>query len=233
MLKKICMLLTMTVLLSGCVKTETDLTIYKNGSAVVKDRVLVNKQLLAMSKKDPFKDVIEKKQQNTETKVLPFETEEMKGFEATTHIKNLDTSKWNSTAENNSVKTKNPDGKFVSTKRDFIKTVYTIDAEIDATKDAENNTGSGAQVQSLKNNNADLNNIFQINYIVRTPVKADSNNATTADDVNFVYKWQIKFGEVNQMKLRFTVYNTANIIGLIVILLIIAVIIAKKKSKQA
>ena len=233
MLKKICALLAMTVLLSGCVKMETDLTIYKNGSAVVKDRFMVNKQLIAMSKQDPFKDIMNKKQQNADTKVLPYETEEMKGFEATTHMKNLETAKWNSTAESKSVKTKNPDGKFVSVKRSFVKTVYTIDAEIDASKDTDNNPGSQRQMDSLKNSGADINNIFQVNYIVRTPVKADSNNATTADDTNFVYKWQMNFGEINPIKLQFTVYNTGNIIGAIVILLIIiAAVMTKKNSKK-
>ena len=223
MLKKICLLLGATILLSGCVKIETDLTINKDGSAIVKDRFMMSKQLLAMSGQDPFDEAMKEKASDGK-KVEPYETEEMKGFEATTNIINLATDKWNITPDNNSIKTNNKDGKFVSVQRSFLKTVYVIDAEIDATKDAENSSGQANQMQAMKASGMDINNIIQFFYTVNTPVKADSNNATKSDDTKFSYTWQFKFGEVNPMKLKFTVYNTGNIIGAIILLIVIALV---------
>lgn len=229
MLKKICLILAMTVMMCGCVRIETDLTINKDGSAVVKDRFMMSKQLLAMTQQDPFAD-IKKTKESPETQINPYETEDMKGFEATTNIANLENAKWNTTADTKSVKTKNPDGKFVSVKKGFIKTVYTIDAEFDGTKNAD----TGEKIESMQNSGADVNSIIQYNYTINTPAKADSHNAASADDVNFVYKWNIKFGEVNPLKLQFTVYNTGNIIGLLIVLAVITgAIISLLKSKKA
>ena len=59
MMKKFFLLsmLCTTIFLTGCIKVETDLTINKDGSAVVKERVMLSKQLIALSKKqDPFQD---------------------------------------------------------------------------------------------------------------------------------------------------------------------------------
>lgn len=231
MLKKICLLFSVAMLLSGCVKLETDLTINKDGSAIVKDSFMMSKQLLAMSKEDPFEAAMKEKEANGR-KITPIETEEMKGFEATTHITNLANAKWNTTPENESIKTNNKDGKFVSVQRSFIKTVYTIDAEIDATKSASNSSDQGAQLQAMKQSGMDINNIIQFFYTIHTPVKPDSQNATKADDSTYTYTWQIKFGELNPMKMTFTVYNTPNIVGAIILLAIICFALFKMKSKQ-
>ena len=106
MIKKIFLLLTMTLFLCGCVKVETDLTINNDGSAVVKERFLMSKQLLAMSAQDPFEQTIKEKQaQNRDVKL--YETEEMKGIEATKNIKNIDNDEWNTTPENDAIKSNN------------------------------------------------------------------------------------------------------------------------------
>ena len=219
MYKKIFALLAMTVFLSGCIKVETDLTINKDGSAIVKDRFMMSKQLLTMANQDPFEQAMKEKSADGR-EITPYETEEMKGFEAKTVIKNIDTDKWNITPENKAIKTNNADKKFISVKKDFFKTVYNIDAEFDISQSSENPTDA-AQLEAMKASGMDINNFMQYKYIIHTPNKPDSHNATYVDEANNVYTWHIKFGDINKMQMKLTVYNTINIVVAVTLLLII------------
>ena len=211
MFKKIFALLVMTVFLCGCIKVETDLTINNNGSAVVKERFMMSKQLLAMAGQDPFEQAIKEKQTN-DREIVPYETDEMKGFEAKLVIKNLDTDKWNITQESNAIKTNNLDKKFVSVKKDFFRTIYNIDAEFDITKSSENSSDTTAQLDAMKASGMDMSNFLQYKYTIRIPKKADLHNANHVDVNNNAYIWDIKFGEINKVQMKFTIYNVTNIL---------------------
>ena len=105
MWKKICLVLCMTIFLTGCVKVETDLTINKDGSAVVKERIMLSKQLLAMANdKDPFEDTLKKYENDPSVQVSDYEDAEMRGIEATRTIKDISDDKWNQKADTENVK---------------------------------------------------------------------------------------------------------------------------------
>ena len=228
MWKKICLLLCATILLTGCVKIETDVSIHKDGSAVVKERFLLSKQLLSMSKeKDLFAESLEKYKDDASVQVKEYSTGDMKGIEATKNIDNLADDKWNSFPDTKNLITQNPDGKFISVKKGVFKDVYTIDAKIDTRFD--NNQQMSAKEKQLQDamlSGLNANEIFSFSYIVRTPVKADSNNATESDDKNYAYTWKIKFNTINEMKLQFTVYKTINIVFTVLAVILLLVIIA-------
>lgn len=231
MIKKIFLLLTMTLFLCGCVKVETDLTINNDGSAVVKERFLMSKQLLAMSAQDPFEQTIKEKQaQNRDVKL--YETEEMKGIEATKNIKNIDNDEWNTTPENDAIKSNNADKKFVSVKKGVFTTTYNIDAEFNMSKNSNDSTNT-AQLEEMKANGMDINNFVQIKYSIHTPKKADSHNATSVDTTTNTYTWNIKIDEVSKMQIQFTTYNTINIaISAIIILLALVGLFSIYLNKQ-
>lgn len=237
MWKKICLLLCATLLLTGCVKIETDVTIHKDGSAVVKERFLLSKQLLAMSQEqDPFAEALEKYKDDASVQVKEYSTEDMKGIEATKNIEDITNDKWNTSADSKNLVAKNPDGKFISVKKGFFKDVYILDAQVDTIPKEDNPmSAQEKQMQAAVMSGLNANEIFSFSYIIRTPVKADSHNATEADESNFVYTWKIKFNAINEMKLQFTVYKTVNIVfslfAVIIILLITANAVNTKKEE--
>ena len=237
MWKKICLVLCMTIFLTGCVKVETDLTINKDGSAVVKERVMLSKQLLAMANdKDPFEDTLKKYENDPSVQVSDYEDAEMRGIEATRTIKDISDDKWNQKADTENVKSKNEDGKFVSVKKGFFKTVYTINSEIDTTEKASapGLNSSASDMNAAIANGFDPSDFFKFNYIIKTPVKPDFHNATTANETENIYTWQIKFNTVNSLKMQFTVVNTVNIITAIIVLLVIlgVILVTKNAPKE-
>lgn len=229
MMKKFFLLsmLCTTIFLTGCIKVETDLTINKDGSAVVKERVMLSKQLIALSKKqDPFQDAIQKYKDEPSMKVSKYEEGDMQGIEATKTIKNLADDKWNTSPDTDKIKSKNPDGKFVSVQKGFFKDTYTIDAEIN-TIDQNQQKGlpSASNMNNTMANDVDPNDFFKVNYIIKTPVKPESHNATTANETENIYTWQLKLNTINTIKMKFTVFHTANITGTIILGLILCIII--------
>ena len=227
MYKKIFALMAMTLILCGCIKIETDITINKDGSTIVKDRFMMSKQLLALANQDPLAEKIQEKQAQGK-EIIPYETEEMKGFETKTVIKNLATDKWNIITENEAIKTNNPDQKFVSVKKGMLKTTYNIDAEFDMTKDSENATDK-AQIAAMKASGMDVNNLIQYKYIIHTPTKPDTHNANYANEQSNTYTWDIKFDGVTTMKMKLTIYNTINIAIVAIIALIFLIGIVSPK----
>ena len=228
MWKKICLLLCTTLLLTGCVKIETDVTIHKDGSAIVKERFLLSKQLLAMSQEqDPFAEALEKYKDDASVQVKEYSTEDMKGIEATKNIEDITNDKWNTSPDSKNLVTKNPDGKFISVKKGFFKDVYILNAQVDTIPKEDNQmSAQEKQMQAAVTSGLNANEIFSFSYIIRTPVKADSHNATESDESNFVYTWKIKFNTVNEMKLQFTVYKAINIVFTILLVIVSLVIIA-------
>lgn len=230
MIKKICLLLGMTLLLTGCMKVETEITVNKDGSAVVKNRFLMDKQLANMGGKNAFEESTKKYANDPNSTVVPIETADMSGVEATKNIKDINNDSWNTTMDTENFKTKNPDGKFISIKKGFFKTVYTVDAEADMVPKA-NGTDALSQSQSQANmagdmfGNMNLDDMFKVVYTIKLPVKADSTNATTSDNEKFIYSWQLKNNAVTPMKLQCTIYNTANIVITVVVLLILGALL--------
>ena len=169
MWKKICLLLCTTFLLTGCVKIETDVTIHKDGSAIVKERFLLSKQLLAMSKEqDPFADALEKYKDDASVQVKEYSTEDMKGIEATKNIEDITDDKWNTSADSKNLVTKNPDGKFISVKKGIFKDVYTIDAQMDTTpKEDKQMSAQEKQMQDAMMSGLNANDVFSFSYIIR------------------------------------------------------------------
>lgn len=152
----------------------------------------------------------------------------MVGTQATINIKDITQEGTVSLPDN--FTSLNPDKKLVSVKKGFFKNVYTINLDVNMS-DAELEQKMATQQVTPDQ----LDAIFKVSFIVHLPVKADENNAMSANDETFEYKWDMKFSQKTPVMLVYTIYNTANIaltIVLVIVGLILLFALAKPKNEE-
>ena len=228
-MKKLLLVLCAALLFSGCMKTETELFIEKDGSAVIKNNFLIAEELDNLSEQ-AFSKEIDKMKGEKDVKIEKIRKDGMVGTQATINIKDI--TKESTLALPNNFKSLNPDNKLVSVKKGFFKNTYTINLEVNMA-DAE--LEKRMQAQQIKPEQLDA--IFKVSFIVHLPVKANENNAMSANDETFEYKWDMKFSQKTPVKLVYTLNNTGNIVlsialAIVVILLIAVLLIPKNKEKS-
>lgn len=151
MFKKIFLLLALPLVLTGCVQTETQLTINKDNSAVLEQKFYVDAALFegenATLKLDSNR---EEKKKNLEAqtgmKFKEFHEDGKVGTIGTKKIFDLRTDEWNTTLTDNfyRIKTNNEEGKIVDIKKTFFKTDYVVDIEIQPIIEMQKNGDSFA-----------------------------------------------------------------------------------------
>ncbi len=226
-MKKLLMVLCAALLFSGCMKTETELFIKKDGSAVMKNNFLIAEELDNLSEQ-AFSKEIDKMKGEKDVKIEKIRKDGMVGTQATINIKDITQEGTVSLPDN--FTSLNPDKKLVSVKKGFFKNVYTINLDVNMS-DAELEQKMATQQVTPDQ----LDAIFKVSFIVHLPVKADENNAMSANDETFEYKWDMKFSQKTPVKLVYTIYNTANIaltIVLVIAGLILLFALAKPKNEE-
>ena len=226
-MKKLLMVLCAVLLFSGCMKTETELFINKDGSAVIKNNFLIAEELDNLSEQ-AFSKEIDKAKGEKDVKIEKIRKDGMVGTQSTINIKDI--TKEGTTALPNNFTSLNPDKKLVNVQKGIFKNKYTINLDINMS-DAELEQKMAAQQITPEQ----LDAIFKVAFIAHLPVKADENNAQSANDETFEYRWDMKFSQKTPVKLVYTIYNTANIalaVLLVVVGLILLFIFAKPKEEE-
>lgn len=162
MFKKIFLLLVLPLVLTGCVQTETKLTINKDNSAVYEQKFFVDASLFegenATLKLDPKREDKKKAlEAQTGMKFKEFHEDGKLGLTGTKKIFDLRTDEWNTTLTDNfyKIKTNNEEGKIVDIKKGFFKTDYVIDIEIQPIVEMQKNGDSYAYQEQEENQEAE------------------------------------------------------------------------------
>lgn len=140
MVKKFCLLFCLAVVLTGCTQNETLLTIKKNGSGLVEQKIYVETKKKDESKvkvTNDLKPKIARLENDTKLKFETFENEVFQGLKGKRTIRDFREDEWNSKLETeiSTIKTNNADYKIVSVQKGFFVTKYTIDCEIEPIAD--------------------------------------------------------------------------------------------------
>ncbi len=137
MFKKIYLLLLLPLFLTGCMKSESLLTINKDCSAVFEQKMSTDVSSFEGSYPKAVVDYDREKKKEmleirTGMKIKEFKKDNDVGLIATRRIYDLRTDDWNTEMENRfySIKTKSQDGKIVDAKKTFFKTEFEMDVEI-------------------------------------------------------------------------------------------------------
>jgi len=136
MIKKISMLFIMTLFLTGCIKTETQLTIKRDGSGFVQETISIASELLNKNEnikpKEDLRWNLELLKQDNKLNFKTFESDSRVGFIGSRPLRIIKEDEWNKKLKTQTleIKTKAPDETIVYVEKKFLKTYYTIDCEI-------------------------------------------------------------------------------------------------------
>ena len=209
-------------------KTETELFIKKDGSAVVKNNFLIAEELDDFSAQ-AFSNEIDKMKSEKDVKIEKIRKDGMVGTQTTINIKDI--TQEGTVSLPNNFTSLNPDGKLVDVKKGVFKNVYTINLDVNMSDNELKQKMSEQQVSPEQ-----LDAIFKVGFVVHLPVKADENNAISTNDETFDYKWDMKFSQKTSVKLVYSIYNTVNIVLTIILiilgLLLLVVVVTKTKKKE-
>lgn len=201
-------LLVMLVTLTGCVNVNYEVKVNRNGSGDISYVYAFSQDTLKsfnISAEDMVQVMKEQAQENKYA-VEPYETEELAGFKASKHVKDLNTEfslqeafgdEYIQDNENNTIKVD----------KSLFVTKYSQNAEIDLT--------------SMK----EMASEIQIEYAITLPVKAKTNNANKVEKGGKTLRWNFMGGEVNKVEFTATQINIVPIIIVVVAVIIIVAIV--------
>lgn len=129
-------------------------------------------------------------------------------------------------------------GKSLKIEKKLFTTTYKLSALVDMGAEKSKPAKPGAPPTSdtatemgKKFGESMASSMFDFSFVLTLPVKPKSNNATTISADGRTLEWQLKPGEVNKLQTELTVPNVANIITAFILLLALIVIIAVKTHK--
>lgn len=211
------------VMLTGCVNVNYEVKVNKDGTGEISYLYVFSKdslnslQVSAEDMVKTMKEQAEKNGYNTEI----YEDDTSAGFKASKHLNNLteDFSLQEAFGEEYVKDNEEEKDNRIKIKNNLFRTTIAQDAEIDLT--------------GMK----DIATIVTMNYTVKLPVKANSNNATEVSKNGKELTWNLTGGEINKIEYLATGINVLPIV-LIVLLVIIAIgvvlylLVFRKKDKK-
>ena len=216
-------LLITLVMLTGCVNVNYEVKVNKNGSGDI-SYVYAFKKESIQSLNANIEDMLSSMKKQAEDngyKTESYEDDEYVGFKSIKHLNNLteDFSLQEAFGEEYVKEDEGEKDNNIIIKNSLFKTTISQDAEIDLTK--------------MK----DVATIVTMNYTVKLPVKANSNNATEVSKNGTELTWNLTGGEINKIEYLATGINVLPIV-LIVLLVIIVIavvlylLVFRKKDKK-
>ena len=230
-LKKLIVLLFTVIIVSGCVKVETNMKISMNKKMDFEIIMAVDKNLL--EENEIYQDELLDDKQKEELTNQGFE---IKKYEDNNQIGNIITKKFDSIDYLSSTEDINYD--LSSVINDPLSTAYIFKVEKGFIK---NKYIAKYDLNSIENNtNTSYSlDIFDIVFKVSLPYKALENNATSIDNKGKELVWDMT-KTTDPIEFEFEIYNIKNIVaiglGILIIVLIIInrilVFIAKRGNKE-
>lgn len=208
-------LLVMLVTLTGCVSVNYEVKVNRNGSGDISYVYAFSQDTLKsfnISAEDMVQVMKEQAQENG-YKVEPYETEELAGFKASKHLKNLNKEfslqeafgdEYIKDNENNTIKIE----------KSLFTTKYSQNAEIDLTS-----------IQEMASE-------VQMQYKITLPAKAKTNNASEVEKLGKTLTWNLEGGKVNKVEFTAIQINILPIIIILAAVIIVATVFIILKRKK-
>lgn len=213
--------LTLCLLLSGCVKGDFHITVNKDGSGEVENKLAFNAQMLALmsmsnSNVNPLEEM-KKSYESENYKVALFKDGDYQGITATKHVDDV------SALQNLSGHAKgiNPEMGALKIEKasGIFQNKYNVSAQLDMSDlkpDQEDTMG----IQKMMLNQMDLK------LTVTLPGEAANHNASRVLKDKHTYQWDIIAGQKNEIQLSYDAPNRIVItIGVVIVLLVLAGIV--------
>ena len=204
-IRLIMVLILALITLTGCAEIDYQVKVNKDGSGEISYIYGISKEVLEQLNvsADDFVSEMKEQAQDSDYQVESYEDENIKGFKANKHIKNLNEefSLQEAFGEEYVKDTKDNGIKF---EKGLFITKYSQIAELDLTTLNEEEQG------------------ITMTYQVKLPAKAKSSNATEVLDNGKTLKWNLIGGELNKIEF---VAEKINILPIIVIVITILFII--------
>ncbi len=232
---KLFSILFISLLFSGCVKVNYEMSINNDKSMDMSIIMAYSKQLSEMSNTNTD-DTNSDESENTDNNytktaqsngysVEDYDDGNYKGYLLKKHFNNIDDLSTDLDVKANI--SYSSDSKYLfKIKKGFFKNTYVANFKI-----ADNNS------YTESNYNDSIKNSMDLKFIVNLPNKAISNNATSIENDSKKLIWDYAKKDNDIISFEFSVYNTLNIIILIgsitllIIIFIIIIIVIKKKKK--
>ena len=206
----------------GCIRYDVAITLNKDGSANITDTVMVKNEVISFED-DGYDELLEKVRE-INNKGIPGAFAEIVEHNGYTGVKFSykvpDVSSYSIKNDNATViniyKTSHTSGKIIDVERKLFETTYDIDILADYSINPQN----------LQEHDYNIAKFIEGKLIINTPVKANRNNATTANDELHSYVWIYNnSADENHMYINYSVLNVRNILLVILITLFILILI--------
>ncbi len=232
----------MLLLVSGCVKVKSHVTLKADGSGDVAYTFAMTKEVMDMMKSNPGSQLDPFEKLRKEFTAEGFTVTDLKekdelGIVAKKHAKNTDEliKALNSKAVDSSEEiSKESNGVFgkvgnsLKVEKGFFATTYKLNANVDMT----NGKDSASSDESSKM----ANSMIDFSFVLTLPTKPAKHNAPTVTDNGRTLEWPIKIGENNNLQAEMVAPNIMNIgivggLGILVLLGLIFGLIKKNTPK--
>lgn len=229
----IVMMITLMVL-TGCANVNMKVKLNEDGSADISYVMGYNKEFLTsmnvkvedLENEESFTETMEAARDDGYT-VTKYEDDSVFGFQAVKHVNHVkEFSVQDATGEATEVENDS-----IQYEKSFLKTVYSQDSKMDLTN--MNTYEEDAQTSAMINM---MMKQMKITYQITLPFKVGDHNATTVSEDGKTLTWEIKAGEINEIKFiamqDYTMFLMAGIIILVVIIVVAIILIIMKKRKK-
>ena len=236
---KIVAVLLIMLLLTGCMKSKTEVTVNSNGSVDVAYTTAVSKKVMedlesmgdsgnSSSNTQTLSDEDKKTLEDKGYKIEEYDDGTYSGFKVSKHYNSIDDISSADEVEISTNLVDDDDSKLFTVKKGFFASTYK--AKITSNKEKE----SYDEIKSYQTEEyAKYFEGLDLSYNVTLPSKAKSNNATEVN--GNTYTWNLATFDQDAIEYEFTLLNIKNIaivcVGAALIICGIVFIVFKKKTK--
>lgn len=216
----IVILVIMLIGLTGCVNINYEIEIHENGSGEISYVYGISKETLKSleTTAENFTSSMKKQAEDNNYKTEHYEDDQIEGFKATKHVKDL-TKEFSLQEAFGKTYVQDEENNGIKVNKGFFKTQISQNAKID--------------LSTME----DAASMVQMTYTVKLPMKAKVNNATEVSKNNKILTWKLVGGEENSIEFTAKKINLVPIICIIIFLALIVativyfVIFSKKKKE--
>lgn len=241
---KYLLILVSIFILTGCVKMNANMKINKDKSMDYEIIIAMAKDLVQGDTK-VLTDEQKKQAKENGYELSDYSDDDMIGYKAVKHIKNIDNISTTKKIESN-LDMDSEDKYMFTIKKGFFKNTYKASLKTNSTNSLNNqlgDTNSSDNSNDEENINLDNDTDFSqytknmdFKFEVKLPYKAKKNNATSVEDKGKTLSWNL-FEVKDNIEFEFEIYNLSNIymtIGsaIIIIAAIVVFILKKNKAKE-
>lgn len=252
--KYILLLCTLPILLTGCVKFNTNMVIKKDKSMDFSIIYALDSSLL--EDQEVLEDEDKTSLENQGFTVSEYSEDNMKGFKIVKSIKNIDSVSSTNDIEYNLsgvLDDKSENNYIFKVKKGFFKNIYTAKFKFDASESDLNDTTLDSSEDydwTLDSEDSDTEDYdfssdidfssmmanMDLSFNITLPYSAKSNNASTTNNDNKSLSWNLSSTQTEAIEFEFELYNMTNIyitigvVALIVIIIVISIINKKKNN---